>query len=56
MSANKSTGVAGMNALSLFVNFLVLGCGVAIGFSIALLRVHYQQQEKARKYNPYEVK
>jgi hypothetical protein len=45
-----------MTDLSLIINGLVLGCGVAVGFSLALLRELWKRRESARKYNPYEVK
>ncbi len=36
-----------------FITMFALGCGVAIGFSLGLLRAYWKQQEKAKRYNPY---
>lgn len=45
-----------MTDLSLLINGLVLGCGIAVGWSLCLLRLLWNRREDARRYNPFEVK
>lgn len=44
-----------MTDLSLIINGFVLGCGIAVGFSLGLLRAYWKQRERAVQYNPWTI-